>query len=114
VRYLEEADKNSKYLFAISTGMKASPYINLTNRYILPIGGFEGQDPFPSLSQFVSIVQSKELKYFVSADGKFNPDLRTASKMNLSSIEMWVLNHCLLDSKASFREAIYDCSPSGT
>jgi len=114
VRYLEEADKNSKYLFAISTGMKASPYINLTNRYILPIGGFEGQDPSPSLSQFVSIVQSKELKYFVSADGKFNPDLRTARKMNLSSIEIWVLNHCSLDSKASFREAIYDCSPSGT
>lgn len=111
LRYVESKDPSSKYLFAIDTANAAAPFINLTSRNILPLGGFQGQDPVPTLEQFLTLIQSKELKYFVSTRGELTKALPNtpSEKSNISAIESWVFDNCSVDPEARFSEVIYRC-----
>ena len=65
VDYLKTHQGGAKYAVAVTDANSAGPYI-MAGLSVLPIGGFSGQVPFPTLSQFQSLVASGELRYVLA------------------------------------------------
>ncbi len=106
VKYLEHNRLGSKYLLATFGGMSAAPYITATGENILPIGGFDGADPTPTLAVFKALVQSGDVKFVLtgSANGQ-------GSSAATTEIESWVTTNCTIDSAAPDTSNLYRCTP---
>ncbi len=87
-------------VFAIDTSQLAAPYILASGREILPIGGFEGGVPAPTVSQLGQYVSSGRLRaVLVPAAGR-DPRL------------VWVYDHCRRTESrtgGSIPLLLYDC-----
>ena len=57
---------DSKYALATFTGLSAAPFINATSDLILPIGGFDGADPSPTLADFHRLLKNGEVRFVLS------------------------------------------------
>jgi len=72
-------------------GREASPYILAAGADVLPMSGFTGQAPFPTLARFEQYVQLGEVRLVVlpveGTDG-------VKTNMALVSIENWVFTTC--------------------
>jgi hypothetical protein len=130
--YLTENRGSAKYLVATFGAQSAASIITSTGESVLPIGGFDGQDPYPSLEAFQSVVSSGELR-FVLAGGRtaapggmgglggpgMNGAPGTSSAASGSatatgtSIQSWVSANCALvtDSRVT-SGVLYDCAPA--
>lgn len=91
--------------FAIDTSFMAATYIYYTGREILPIGGYRGGIPSPTLTRLKQYVTSGELRAFLIPTEPPSEDHRI----------VWVRNHCKqaqpLPRGDHVQLAIYDCSP---
>ncbi len=67
--YVRSHDDGARYLFATSHWTLASPYILASEAKVLPMGGFTGQVPFPTLSQLRDLVRSSQLRYVLVGPG---------------------------------------------
>ncbi|MFD5541383.1 ArnT family glycosyltransferase [Streptomyces sp. NPDC127079] len=61
---------SAEYVFATTGWNSASPYILGTGAHVLPLGGFSGQVPFPTESQFRRLVASGKLHYVLVGGGR--------------------------------------------
>ncbi|MCX4747580.1 glycosyltransferase family 39 protein [Kitasatospora sp. NBC_01287] len=61
--YAQAHAGGARYLFATTTWSASSPYILATGKEVLPMGGFTGKVPSPSLAQFQALVRGGQLKY---------------------------------------------------
>jgi 4-amino-4-deoxy-L-arabinose transferase-like glycosyltransferase len=59
----------ARYLFATDSWNAASPYIVATGAPILPMGGFSGQAPFPTLAQFQQLVSTGQVRLVLLSGG---------------------------------------------
>jgi 4-amino-4-deoxy-L-arabinose transferase-like glycosyltransferase len=66
--YLRSHRDGAKYLMAVQSWTEASPYIVATGQEVLPIGGFSGSVPEPTLAHFRDLVRTGQLR-FVLLDG---------------------------------------------
>ncbi|WP_269853763.1 ArnT family glycosyltransferase [Streptomyces sp. RPT161] len=89
---------SAQYVFATTSWSSASPYILAKGADVLPLGGFTGQVPFPTESQFQQMVNSGKLKYvLVSGSGRGigamfgNSDAGTTSTTQITN---WVKSGC--------------------
>ena len=103
ISYLTTHRGKSKFLLAAFGGLSAAPFITATGENVLPIGGFDGQDPTPTLKQFKAWVKSGDIKYVLAATGH---GIRTNGK-----VEEWVLSNCTKDSNAPGATDLYYCKP---
>jgi 4-amino-4-deoxy-L-arabinose transferase-like glycosyltransferase len=101
------AELNSVYrtpiVFAIDTSRLAAPFIFASGREILPIGGFEGGIPSPTLAQLQRDVSSGRLRAFLIPASSPDPRLR------------WVYRHCRRTGSETGGEIhllLYECEPS--
>jgi hypothetical protein len=70
IRYLEANQGSAKYLVAANGSMTTAPIIIQTGKAVVTIGGFNGADPAPTVSQLAKMVAAGELKYvLLSGDG---------------------------------------------
>jgi 4-amino-4-deoxy-L-arabinose transferase-like glycosyltransferase len=70
LKYLEANQGSAKYLVAASGSMTTAPIIIQTGKAVVTIGGFNGSDPAPTVSQLGKLVADGELKYvLLSGDG---------------------------------------------
>ena len=107
ISYLKLHREGTKYLLATFGGMSAAPFITATGENVLPVGGFDGQDPSPTLDKFKELIKSGDLKYvLVGGMGGNN-----GNQANTSTIETWVTTHCQIDSAAPSNSSIYLCTP---
>ncbi|NUQ96680.1 MAG: mannosyltransferase, partial [Streptomyces sp.] len=89
-----------RYVFATTSWSGASPYILAKGADVLPLGGFTGQVPFPTQSQFQQLVTSGKLKYvLVSGSGRgmgatFGNS--AAGTTSTTQITKWVESTCTL------------------
>jgi hypothetical protein len=92
--YVSAHRDGASYLFAVSSWETASPYIEATGQEVMPMGGFSGSVPEPTLAQVKELVKTGQLKFFLlsGAGGGFGGGGRTGSA--LSSIESWVEQAC--------------------
>lgn len=68
VSYLKQHQGGARYLFAVPSWSAASPYILAEGVPVLPMGGFTGQVPFPTLADFQHLVSSGQLHYVLLSD----------------------------------------------
>ncbi|MCY8464842.1 glycosyltransferase family 39 protein [Bacillus atrophaeus] len=67
IKYLEENNSGSTYLFATTNANAAAPYIIKTKKAVMAIGGYSGSDPAITLTQFKKLVKEGKVKYFLSS-----------------------------------------------
>jgi 4-amino-4-deoxy-L-arabinose transferase-like glycosyltransferase len=84
---LADADKYSWVAAAIGS-QNASGYQLATGKSVMPVGGFNGSDPFPTLAQFQEYVAQGKIHYFIGGAGFGG---RSAGGSNASAqIAEWV------------------------
>jgi 4-amino-4-deoxy-L-arabinose transferase-like glycosyltransferase len=90
IAYLEANQGSTKYLVAGDGSMTTAPLIIETGRAVMTIGGFNGSDPTPTVSELAAMVDKGELKYvLVSASGGGGP----GGAGNQQAINRWVRAH---------------------
>ncbi len=108
IKYLKANRNGSKFLLATFGGMAAAPFITATEDKVLPVGGFDGQDPSPTLAKFKELIKNGELKYVLIGGAGGN---NNGNEVNTSKIQSWVVTNCLVDAGAPSGVTLYSCSP---
>jgi 4-amino-4-deoxy-L-arabinose transferase-like glycosyltransferase len=94
--YLDAHRGSARYVMATTSWNTAAPYIEATGQKVLPMGGFSGSVPEPTLAAFKQLVHSGQLKFvMVATGGGFgggNPGGSGTS--TVSSITTWVQSAC--------------------
>ncbi|MCW2882631.1 MAG: mannosyltransferase, partial [Sphaerisporangium sp.] len=109
--YVKAHRAGAKYLFAVDRWYDASPYILSTGVSILPMGGYTGQVPFPTLSQFSRLVTAGQLHYVLSRADRHaggSPGSTTAHVMS------WVRSRCTLVPESSYGGPLLPYRPGHT
>ena len=106
ISYLKKNRNGAKYLLATFGAQTAARFITQTGEPILPIGGFDGQDPTPSLAEFQKLVSEGQLRFVLANTGVGNRGDTSHSQTILS----WVASNCTIDTNTS--EGLYLCQPS--
>jgi 4-amino-4-deoxy-L-arabinose transferase-like glycosyltransferase len=96
---LESLQNGAPYLLATQTSAVASVFIDASGLEALPIGGFTGTIPSPTLSQLKSDIR-QGLFHLVLAAPSHDPRLR------------WIASHCLKAGKAASGLRNYYCMPA--
>ena len=114
VTYLQANRGSATYLFAVFGAQAAAPYITSTGESVLPIGGFDGSDPVPTLEKFTALISDGALR-FVQVDGdskKGGPSSGAAGSEAVSTqIQTWVKANCSLVTDSSVASSqLYDCA----
>src|SRR5271170_5138803 len=76
------SDFQTPIVFAADSSRLAAPYILATGREILPIGGFEGGGPSPSLGRLRRYIASGQVRAFLVPVSSEDPRI------------VWVHAHC--------------------
>jgi 4-amino-4-deoxy-L-arabinose transferase-like glycosyltransferase len=98
------SEYEAPWAFAIDTSQLAAPYIQATGREVLPIGGFEGGIPAPTVAQLRSYVSSGKVRAFLVPSGEQDPRL------------VWVYAHCKRTEATTGGKVplvLYDCGEAG-
>ncbi|HEY2277874.1 MAG TPA: glycosyltransferase family 39 protein, partial [Streptosporangiaceae bacterium] len=93
--YVSAHRDGASYLLAVSSWETASPYIEATGQEVMPMGGFSGSVPEPTLAHVEQLVKSGQLKFFLldgaGGGGGFGAG---GSGSTVSTIESWVEKTC--------------------
>ncbi|MEL4081994.1 MULTISPECIES: glycosyltransferase family 39 protein [Arthrobacter] len=95
--YLSAHKGNAQYLVATFGAQEAAGIITGSGgQSVLPVGGFSGNDPVPSLEQFKALVSTGALKYVLmsGAGGMGGGPGGSASTGTSSEIRSWVQSNC--------------------
>ncbi|HLY84512.1 MAG TPA: glycosyl transferase, partial [Acidimicrobiales bacterium] len=87
---LEANSSNYEWVAATVGANEAAGYQLATGKSVMPIGGFNGTDPSPTLAQFERYVSEGKIHYFI-AGGRSGGGGATASTS--SQITAWVESH---------------------
>src|ERR1700722_4600393 len=93
---------HSRILFVTDTSAVAAPYILVSGREVVPIGGFTGANPSPTLTQIKADIASGQVRLAVIPVVPAGTDPRIA----------WLRNHCrqlAVDPTGRIRFGSYDC-----
>jgi 4-amino-4-deoxy-L-arabinose transferase-like glycosyltransferase len=82
---------------ATDSSILAAPYILATGREILPIGGFQGGIPAPTLIQLRRYLDSGQVRAMLVPRVSSDPRI------------VWIRAHCRAPAQASGETALYDC-----
>jgi hypothetical protein len=84
---LVAANNGIPYLMATQTSVLAAPFIWASGREALPIGGFTGTIPEPSLATLQSLIQQNDVRTFIQSPTTTDPRL------------VWIARHCIAVTK---------------
>ncbi|ATD69479.1 MULTISPECIES: ArnT family glycosyltransferase [Gordonia] len=87
------ADADDYTWVAAAVGSQsASGYQLETGHSVMPIGGFNGSDPSPTLAEFQKLVAAREIHYFIAGGGPGAgaPGMAGGSSQPSSQISAWV------------------------
>ncbi|MDH6143271.1 4-amino-4-deoxy-L-arabinose transferase-like glycosyltransferase [Kitasatospora sp. GP30] len=93
--YTEAHADGARYLFATTSWSASSPYILATGKEVLPMGGFTGKVPSPSLPQFQELIRSNQLHYVLigsTQGGGFGG--RGGGSGPTTAVTSWVRSTC--------------------
>jgi 4-amino-4-deoxy-L-arabinose transferase-like glycosyltransferase len=86
ISYLEAHQGTAKYLVAAVGSHVTAPIIIATGKAVVTIGGFNGNDPAPTVSQLAAMVAKGELAYVLVSSG--GPGGGSSS-----ALQTWVKSH---------------------
>jgi 4-amino-4-deoxy-L-arabinose transferase-like glycosyltransferase len=119
-QYLTAHRDGATYLFAVQGWTSAAPYILATGQQVLPMGGFSGSVPEPTLARVKQLVATGKLRYFMLSGaggfggGGFGGAGRGGSTSSTSQIAAWVQSAChtVQVSGADSAGTLYQCGTS--
>jgi 4-amino-4-deoxy-L-arabinose transferase-like glycosyltransferase len=79
---LEKLQMGSPYLMAVYTSAVASEFISATGKEVLPIGGFSGTIPEPTITQLEGMIRAGKFHLALLIGGGHDPRLN------------WIASHC--------------------
>jgi hypothetical protein len=80
---LEQAQAGAPDLIATQTSVLAAPFIFATGQEVLPIGGYTGRIPEPTVSRMAALVAAGAFHLVIAVAGSSDPRVE------------WVAHHCL-------------------
>jgi 4-amino-4-deoxy-L-arabinose transferase-like glycosyltransferase len=86
---LQDSDRYTWVAAAIGSN-EASGYQLATQKSVMPIGGFNGSDPSPTLTEFQQAVAEGKIHYFIGG-GNFGPQIGGSNESR--QIANWVSDH---------------------
>lgn len=108
VDYLRAHRAGATYLAATDSWRTAGTYIQATGAEFMPMGGFDGSMPTPTLARVKSLVHAGKLRYFLLGGGRVGgPGARSGG--SVTGITAWVTGTC-----ARVPAADYDAGGSGS
>jgi 4-amino-4-deoxy-L-arabinose transferase-like glycosyltransferase len=100
-----------RWVAAVVGAEQASGYQLATDEPVMAIGGFNGTDPAPSLSEFEQYVHAGRIHYFIASGGRGGPGGPGAAGGGASSaIATWVESHFTATSIGG--TTVYDLVPA--
>jgi 4-amino-4-deoxy-L-arabinose transferase-like glycosyltransferase len=122
--YVQEHRDSARYVLTMTNVEEAAAYILRASADVLSVGGFSGQVPSPTLTQFEHYVASGQVRYVYLATfgGLAGPAGQTSQTGQTaeSQIEAWVPAHCSKvpasdyggTSTSSTSGTLYECTGS--
>lgn len=108
ISYLMKNRDGAKFLLVTFGAQSAASYTTATGENVLPIGGFDGQDPTPTLAKFKEMVTAGEIRYvLIGGDVRG----RNGNTQASSEISTWVSTNCSIDAGAPISN-LYLCAKS--
>ncbi|MEN9989818.1 MAG: hypothetical protein RL508_797 [Actinomycetota bacterium] len=107
IKYLEANAHGAKFLVAAFGADAAAAYVLQSNQNVIPIGGFSGADPVPSLLRFKQLVHSGQVNYVLM--NHFKGDAKGLSGWQSVQIKRWVKLSCHKDYHAPMGVTLYSC-----
>ena len=102
--YVSAHRDGASYLMAVGSWEEASPYILATGQEVMPMGGFSGTVPSPTLSAVKDLVRTGQLRFFLvsgtGAGAGFGSGGSTAA-----TIDAWVESACKAVPAADYASA---------
>jgi 4-amino-4-deoxy-L-arabinose transferase-like glycosyltransferase len=86
---LEAANRGTPYLMATQTSVLAAPFIWASGREIIPIGGFTGTIPEPTLGGLKAMIELNQVHIFIQAPVTADPRLT------------WIARRCIKITKTT-------------
>jgi 4-amino-4-deoxy-L-arabinose transferase-like glycosyltransferase len=83
---------------ATDSSILAAPYILATGREILPIGGFQGGIPAPTLAQLQRYIAAGQIRAMLVPRASSDPRI------------VWIRSHCAAPEQSGGATALYDCA----
>ncbi|MFB2555207.1 ArnT family glycosyltransferase [Herbiconiux liangxiaofengii] len=119
--WLQQNQGSARYLVATFGAQAAASIITATDGgSVLPVGGFNGLDPVPTLAQFQQLVADGDLRYVlattaIGGQGGFGGQGAQGAGVSTtasSEIEQWVEANCstVTSSQVDVND-LYDCAP---
>ncbi len=88
---LLKANASSYRWVAAAIGSQNASGYQLASGYsVMPIGGFNGSDPSPTLAEFQALVARHEIHYFIASGGTGGGPGGQSAQGSASSIARWV------------------------
>ncbi len=137
ISYLEANQGNTKFLVATLSSSTAAPIILATNKSVMALGGFSGNDPILTTSQLQTLISNGTVRYFLFTSPRatqrlidelpeqYRDRLRSGGFGGFggfgqqSTLSTWVSRHCSVvpasDWTATGRAGstqLYDCAAS--
>ena len=119
-RYVSAHRDGAGYLLAVSSWSEASAYILATGQEIMPMGGFSGSVPEPTLARVKQLVATGQLRFFLfGGTGGFGAPGRGGAGGTAAQVTSWVESACAVvpaqDYGAGSAEAgtLYACGSRG-
>lgn len=110
IKYLIANQNHSKFMVVAFGVDGAASYILQSNRLVLPIGGFNGADPIPTLTQFKQMVARGEINQVLT--NHFKGDSKQFGFWQSGKIKAWVKANCQKDYKVPQKVTLYACHPA--
>jgi hypothetical protein len=103
------------YLMAVQSWSQASPYILATGQEVMPMGGFSGTVPQPTLTQVKKLVTDKKLRFFLLDSAGQGPGVARGGQTSttVAAIESWVRDACTEIPAAAYGAASSAAPSSG-
>lgn len=97
--YVSAHRDGASYLMAVSSWTEAWPYIEATGQEVMPMGGFSGTVPEPSLAKVKQLVSSGQLRFFLldgagAGAGAAGFGGRGGGNATVQAITSWVQSSC--------------------
>lgn len=110
INYLKQHQGKAKFMLATFAVDAAAAYVLQTNSLVLPIGGFNGADPAPTLEQFKKMVAAGQVRFVLM--NRFSAEKLNLGPLVAIRIKTWVANNCAKDYAHPLLLTLYKCSPA--
>jgi 4-amino-4-deoxy-L-arabinose transferase-like glycosyltransferase len=92
--YVNAHRDGASYLMAVSSWTEASPYILSTGQEVMPMGGFSGAVPEPTLARVKELVSSGQLRFFLLSSTGSGRGLGGGDGSAVETVTSWVQGAC--------------------